>query len=391
MITNSRIKNLIETMLNEKAGNLSYDKMFKGDVSTYTHEWVQRWCDEPINPFCLEPTSREPINDGLDSYRYRFTLFILAFAEDKDVILEIVNGLVNSFSSNENIEVDGNKLSFEPYLQEYGPDFSEGSGHGIKRFEVSLSFSVVANSNVYNTKDIEVKFGDDEVPVLSIRQTHGKVDYVNIEGTVAGYDNDVNGSLNTNAFVVEAPVYKDGAIEDLINTKQKSNVIRNLDLKIGDITIIDQEKYAYRGYEISNRRNDLVAVYLFFERAKKEATIKINDLTVPILTHAVSTVFLTTSHNQPNVSQIKNLYLGNKTTAYTFTVADSSVNQEFIDEMYSLMLDSGDIINPFIDVELTIRDGVVYTKNLVITDITKEIVDGKDSYFSIKFLDGGDL
>ena len=53
--------------------------------------------------------------------------------------------------------------------------------------------------------------------------------------------------------------------------------------------------------------------------------------------------------------------------------------------MYSLMLDSGDIINPFIDVELTIRDGVVYTKNLVITDITKEIVDGKDSYFSIKF------
>lgn len=391
MITNSSIKNLIETMLNENAGYLNYDKMFKGEVSTYTHEWAQRWFEEPINPFCLEPTSREPINDGLDSYRFRFTLYILAFAEDKNIILEIINGLVNSFSSNENIEVAGNKLSFEPYLQEYGPDFSEGSGHGIKRFEVSLSFSVVANSNVYNTKNIEVKFGDVEVPVLSIRQTHGKVDYVNIEGSIEGYDNDVNGSLNTNAFVVEAPVYKGGAIESLINTKQKSNVIRTLDLKIGDITIIDQEQYAYRGYEISNRRNDLVAVYLFFERAKKEATITVNGLTVPILTHAVSTVFLTTSHNQPNVSAIKNLYLGKKTTAYAFTIADSSVNQDFIDEMYSLMLDSGDIINPFVDVELTIRDGVVYTKNLVITDITKEIVDGKDNYFSIKFLDGGDL
>lgn len=391
MITNSSIKNLIETLLNESAGTFGYDKMFKGDVSTYTQEWAQRWFNEPINPFCLEPTSREPINDGLGSFRYRFRLVIMAYFDDKAMMLDIVDNLVDTFSTNENMTIGNNKLSFEPYLQEYGPDFSESSGQGIKRFEVSLVFSLIVNSNVYNTKDIEVKFGDIEVPVLSIRQTHGKVDYVNIEGSVGGYDNGVNGSLNTNAFVVEAPVYKGGAIESLINTKQKSNVIRTLDLKIGDITIIDQEKYAYRGYEISNRRNDLVAVYLFFERAKKEATITIKGLTVPILTHAVSTVFLTTSHNQPNVSAIKNLYLGNKTTAYTFNIADSSVNQGFIDEMYSLMLDSGDIINPFIDVELTIRDGVVYTKNLVITDITKEIVDGKDSYFSIKFLDGGDL
>lgn len=391
MITNSSIKNLIETMLNENAGDLSYDKMFKGEVSTYTHEWAQRWFEEPINPFCLEPTSREPINDGLDSYRFRFTLFILAFAEDKNIILEIVNGLVNSFSSNENIEVQGNKLSFEPYLQEYGPDFSEGSGHGIKRFEVSLSFSIVANSNVYNTKDILFKMGGVEIPVISIKQTHGKIDYVNIEKTESGYENNVNSALNTNALVVEAAVFKGGPVESLINTNQKTNVVRVLDLDIGDIEIIEQEDYTYRGYEISNRRNNLVTVYLFFERAKKEATITINGLTVPILTHAVSTVFLTTPHNQPNVSAIKNLYLGNKTTAYTFNIADSSVNQDFIDEMYSLMLDSSDIINPFIDVELTIRDGVVYTKNLVITDITKEVVDGKDSYLSIKFLDGGDL
>lgn len=391
MITNNNIKNLIETMLNENAGEEGYNKMFKGEVSTYTHEWAQRWFEEPINPFCLEPTSREPVNDGLDSYRYRFTLFILAFAEDKDVILEIVNGLVNSFSSNENIEVVGNKLSFEPYLQEYGPDFSEGSGHGIKRFEVSLSFSIVANSNVYNTKDILFKMGGVEIPVISIKQTHGKIDYVNIEKTVSGYENNVNNALNTNSLVVEVAVFKGGPIESLINTNQKTNVIRVLDLDIGEIKIVEQKDYTYRGYEISNRRNNLVTVYLFFELAKKVATIKINDETVPILTHAVSTAFVLAPHNQPNVSQIKNIYLGNKTTAYAFSIADTTDNETFINQLYDLMLNEDDVINPFVEVEIKLANDTTYIKNLVITDITKEIVDGSDNYVSVKFLDGGEL
>ncbi len=389
MINNFDIKNLVESLLNEIGGDFGYDKTFKGDVSVYNHEWAQTWFDEPIVPFCLMPTSSEPINDGLGSVRNRYTLFVMAFSHDKQVSLQIIDTLAQYFSRNENISIRDYKLSFEPYIQEYGIDFSEGSGNAFQRFDISLDFSVDANNNVFNTKDIEFKIENRDVALNSIRYTHGKTNFINKAYNTRGYSSENQKNTNTNELVIEAFVIDDTIVSDILKSEQGVNYSYGISLSIGSVDIINGDVYKLDGFEFSNTRNNIATVFLYFSMVNETLKITIDDVEIPILDFAISTGVHTTPHTTYSNPSVKNLYLGNKTTAYAFNIAEDDRYSTLLSKLYQLLLNDAPE-RPLVDVSFDLRDMVV-DKRLMITSISKQNNNSAFSVIRVDFVDGGEL
>ena len=387
MINNLDIKNLVESLLNEIAGDFGYDKIFKGDVSVYNHEWAQRWFGEPIVPFCLMPTSSEPLNDGLGSVRNRYTLYVMAFSHDKQISLQIIDTLAQEFSKNENISIRDYKLSFEPYIQQYGIDFSEGSGNAFQRFDISLDFSVDANNNVFNTKDIVFTIDNRDVAVNSIRYTHGKTNYINKVYNERGVSGEHQKNLNTNELVVEAFVMDDTIVSDIMQSEQKVNIAYGIGLSIGGVDIINGDVYRLDGFEFSNTRNNIATVFLYFSIATETLKIKIDETEIPILDYAISTSVHSSPETTYGTPSVKNVYLGNRTTAYSFNISEDDRYSTVLEKLYRLLMDDGPE-SPFVDVEFDFRENPI-TKRLMIVGISKQNNNSAFSIIRVDFVEGG--
>ena len=88
-------------------------------------------------------------------------------------------------------------------------------------------------------------------------------------------------------------------VNELIETKQNTNITRQLTITNEALELVNG-KYKYEGYTIGSAvSDDNISAFLYFSIAKKDITITINQITVPVLNYAMSAGVDKLPHTSP--------------------------------------------------------------------------------------------
>lgn len=279
---------------------------------------------------------------------------------------------------------DGWEVKLTPTNVQYGADFSEGSGSGLRRFEALISLQGKA-TKYYTMSDVELKLNDITVPISSFKFDHGKANYVNKTSVV---ENDNTKNLNTNILVIESPLNGENTVVlELLNTKQKVNIEKDIKLVIGEIEIID-DAYEFLGYTLATSTTDnYMSTFLYFKLAGDKAFISIGGEEIPILDMGYSVKSGMLDHSSPNSNTIKNIWIG-RARAYVFNIAEA-----FEYDVLNLLEEEvagNPELPPIYTVSVSYK-GISFTKELIVDDISKESRETANSIITVTFVESGEI
>ena len=381
-MTNKKVLRFIENTLNQLSLYNNFDISFKGSLDVVTHDWRRKNFGLEITPFVLSATMFEPneLNNTID---FRYNLYIMPFAKDRVKIEYLMDELDKELTKK--VTIDGWNLNFRPVNITYGDDFSEGSGHGILRFETLYNFQGSATTNYVLSKDLELEIDGELVPVISLKWEHGKISYLNKVVEFEG-DNQIN--INKDNIILEVPLNPNNTIlQDFITTKQRVNIEKEILMKLGNVEIVNN-KYDYDGFTLSTGINNTsMSVFLYFSIVKDRDLIMLDDEEVPVLDFAIATKASTFTRDGLVDNISKSIYLG-KATSYAFIISEEQ-RYNVIKKMMGDLISNEDAKPIY---TLTIRlYGVDYVKTLLLDDIVKESKGTYNSTLKLVFLESGEL
>lgn len=381
MIKSKDIMNYIEGKLNSIAQENNFDIIFNGGVDVVDVDWRRKKFDIDQTPFSLATQNFEVVNGNIE---FRYALYIMPFSDDRQQIEFIMEELYSELSNNNIVMIEGWQISTRPVDITYGGDFSEGSGLGNQRFEVLLNFEGYA-TNYYTTRNLTLKVDGNELPILSLKYDNGKISYIN-KTSVVESNNAHN--LNTNILVIETPLgeLNNNALE-LISSRQKVNIEKEIELKINDNVIID-DIYEFDGFTFATSTSDQVMVaYLYFSYGKDKSFIEINGEQIPILDYAISSKNETLPHATLNSNIVKNLWLG-KARAYAFNIAEDN-EYEVLSLLYDDLVTENERV-PIYNVKINLN-GIEFEKSLILDEITKQSKDSANTVLTVTFVESGEF
>lgn len=382
MNTSELIKNYIEAKLNTLAQEHDFNIIFEGGVDFVDANWRREKFGIRETPFSLA-TIRNELGSTLNFIDLRYDLYIMPFEEDRGRIEYIID--LFYLEINEKFMIgDGWEVKLTPTNVQYGADFSEGSGSGLRRFEALISLQGKA-TKYYTMSDVELKLNDITVPISSFKFDHGKQNYVNKTDVV---ENDNTKNLNTNILVIETPLNGENTVGlELLNSKQKVNIEKNIKLVIGEIEIID-DAYEFLGYTLATSTTDnYMSTFLYFKLAGDKAFISINGEEIPILDMGYSVKSGLLDHSSPNSNTIKNIWIG-RARAYVFNIAEA-----FEYDVLNLLEEevAGNAELPPIYTVSVSYKGISFTKELIVDDISKESRETANSIITVTFVESGEI
>ena len=219
MITSIDIMNYIEGVLNSIAQTNDFDIIFNGGVDIVDAEYSRRMFGTKNTPFSLA-TNRFELTQNKGVVDFRYSLYIMPYADDREKIEYIMEELYTTLSNNTTLS-SGWQLKTRPINIQYGANFSEGAGKGIERFETILIFEGIATS-YYTNNDILLGVGDLIIPITSFKFDSGKVSYIN-KTTMVDSPNAHN--INNNMLILQSPLgINNMALTELIGSRQKVNI-----------------------------------------------------------------------------------------------------------------------------------------------------------------------
>lgn len=382
MNTSELIKNYVEAELNRLAQENDFDIIFVGGVDFVDANWRREKFGVRETPFALA-TIRNEINSSLNLIDLRYDLYMMPFAEDRGRVEYIVEEFYRSIQNSFNIGDDW-VVELLPTNVEYGADFSEGSGSGFRRFETLISLQGKA-TKYYTFKSVNLFIDDIKVPLRSFKFDHGKANYVNKTSVV---ENDNTKNLNTNMLVLESPLEVDNTIiMDLINSKQKVNIEKNIKFVLSGLEIID-ENYEFLGYTLANSVDNMyITAFLYFKLAGDKSTITINGEEIPILDMSYSVKSMLLDHQPPNSNISKSIWTG-KARAYAFNISEA-FEYDTLEALEKEIVGDGEL-KPVYVVSVAYK-GITFTKEMVMDELVKETKETANSIITVTFLESGEL
>lgn len=390
MIRSEKLKNHIETQLNLIAQeDFNYDIHFRGEVDFYDYEWVKRSFESiendpkgiQVTPFVLTTNLYQRARDNNNDFNFRYTIIALPKEEDREKVREVYHRLGEVL---DRVVIDGFNIRFVPTNVSFGADFSEGSGFGTKRFEAIFELEGVA-SNSLNLDNIELKFGDYNIPLSSFKYEHSKTNLLNYEQEI----NDPEYAyINNNLLVVETILANgDETIQKLLNKRQTVNMKENITLKVNGETIID-DVYDFENFALRyDKTSDRLVALLYFEYEAYKMYITINGEQIPIIDFAVNMVANTEPHPNEETNIIKSIYLG-KAVSYAFNIVEND-NFNLLETLYDDLLGDNERM-PIYDLVIELGSRV-YEKRSLLTEISKENKGTAKNIITVNFVDGSEL
>lgn len=310
--------NYIESLLNGIAIENDFNIMFRGGVDFVDEDWRRKNFGVEITPFALVPNHFEQAQGGT-IIDFRYSLYIMPFSDDRERINVILDELEKRLQLSTKIETF--TITTTPINTTYGSDFSEGSGHGILRFEALMLFNGIATSNYNMIHDSELKFGENVIPLLSFKWQHGKTNYINIDSEL---DNANNVNNNIDTLVVETPLSPFNTyVLNLLNKKDTVNISKNLKLKVGDSTLIDKD-YTFDTHILgSSISQNAMSVFLYFSPKKEIETIIINGQVVPITSKKIVLNVSSLPHDSFVSNTLSSIFM-KRTVSYGFVISKDS-------------------------------------------------------------------
>lgn len=382
MITSKQIANYIEAVLNTISATNDLDIDFNGGVDVVDIDWRRNNFGINTTPFSLA-TQRFEVDANLGNVDLRYSLYLMPFSDDREKIEYIMEEFYTILRNQ--FEIDDWQLNFQPINIEYGADFSEGSGLGFQRFEILLTFEGRA-TNYFTFKDLELTIENVKIPILSFKNDHGKVSYINKTSVV---DSNNAHNLNTNMLVIETPLSPENTVGlELLSSRQKVNIDKRIKITLPNGVVIIDDDFEYEGstFAAGTTTNYLTA-FLYFSYAKDKSYISINGQEIPILDYAISSKNSHLEHTNPMSNTVKNLWLA-RARAYAFNIAEDD-EYEVLD---ALMEDlAGETEQKPVYLVVMNLKGLEITKELVIDDITKESKETSNSIITITFVESGEF
>lgn len=382
MITSKQIANYIEAVLNTMSATNDLDIDFNGGVDVVDIDWRRNNFGINTTPFSLA-TQRFEADSNLGNVDLRYALYLMPFSNDRDKIEYIMEEFYTILRNQ--FEIDDWQLNFQPINIEYGADFSEGSGLGFQRFEILLTFEGRA-TNYFTFKDLELTIDNVKIPILSFKNDHGKVSYINKTSVV---DSNNAHNLNTNMLVIETPLSPENTIGlELLSSRQKVNIDKRIKITLPNGIVIIDDDFEYEGstFAAGTTTNYLTA-FLYFSYAKDKSYISINGQEIPILDYAISSKNSYLEHTNPESNTVKNLWLA-RARAYAFNIAEDD-EYEVLDALIEDLAGETEQ-KPIYLVVMNIK-GLEITKELAIDDITKESKETSNSIITITFIESGEF
>ena len=382
MITSKQIANYIEAVLNTISATNDLDIDFNGGVDVVDIDWRRNNFGINTTPFSLA-TQRFEADSNLGNVDLRYALYLMPFSNDRDKIEYIMEEFYTILRNQ--FEIDDWQLNFQPINIEYGADFSEGSGLGFQRFEILLTFEGRA-TNYFTFKDLELTIDNVKIPILSFKNDHGKVSYINKTSVV---DSNNAHNLNTNMLVIETPLSPENTVGlELLSSRQKVNIDKRIKITLPNGIVIIDDDFEYEGstFAAGTTTNYLTA-FLYFSYAKDKSYISINGQEIPILDYAISSKNSYLEHTNPESNTVKNLWLA-RARAYAFNIAEDD-EYEVLDALIEDLAGETEQ-KPIYLVVMNIK-GLEITKELAIDDITKESKETSNSIITITFIESGEF
>lgn len=382
MITSKQIANYIEAVLNTISATNDLDIDFNGGVDVVDIDWRRNNFGINTTPFSLA-TQRFEADSNLGNVDLRYALYLMPFSDDREKIEYIMEEFYTILRNQ--FEIDDWQLNFQPINIEYGADFSEGSGLGFQRFEILLTFEGRA-TNYFTFKDLELTIDNVKIPILSFKNDHGKVSYINKTSVV---DSNNAHNLNTNMLVIETPLSPENTIGlELLSSRQKVNIDKRIKITLPNGIVIIDDDFEYEGstFAAGTTTNYLTA-FLYFSYAKDKSYISINGQEIPILDYAISSKNSYLEHTNPESNTVKNLWLA-RARAYAFNIAEDD-EYEVLDALIEDLAGETEQ-KPIYLVVMNIK-GLEITKELAIDDITKESKETSNSIITITFIESGEF
>lgn len=382
MITSKQIANYIEAVLNTISATNDLDIDFNGGVDVVDIDWRRNNFGINTTPFSLA-TQRFEADSNLGNVDLRYALYLMPFSDDREKIEYIMEEFYTILRNQ--FEIDNWQLNFQPINIEYGADFSEGSGLGFQRFEILLTFEGRA-TNYFTFKDLELTIDNVKIPILSFKNDHGKVSYINKTSVV---DSNNAHNLNTNMLVIETPLSPENTIGlELLSSRQKVNIDKRIKITLPNGIVIIDDDFEYEGstFAAGTTTNYLTA-FLYFSYAKDKSYISINGQEIPILDYAISSKNSYLEHTNPESNTVKNLWLA-RARAYAFNIAEDD-EYEVLDALIEDLAGETEQ-KPIYLVVMNIK-GLEITKELAIDDITKESKETSNSIITITFIESGEF
>lgn len=382
MITSKQIANYIEAVLNTISATNDLDIDFNGGVDVVDIDWRRNNFGINTTPFSLA-TQRFEADSNLGNVDLRYALYLMPFSNDRDKIEYIMEEFYTILRNQ--FDIDDWQLNFQPINIEYGADFSEGSGLGFQRFEILLTFEGRA-TNYFTFKDLELTIDNVKIPILSFKNDHGKVSYINKTSVV---DSNNAHNLNTNMLVIETPLSPENTIGlELLSSRQKVNIDKRIKITLPNGIVIIDDDFEYEGstFAAGTTTNYLTA-FLYFSYAKDKSYISINGQEIPILDYAISSKNSYLEHTNPESNTVKNLWLA-RARAYAFNIAEDD-EYEVLDALIEDLAGETEQ-KPIYLVVMNIK-GLEITKELAIDDITKESKETSNSIITITFIESGEF
>lgn len=382
MITSKQIANYIEAVLNTISATNDLDIDFNGGVDVVDIDWRRNNFGINTTPFSLA-TQRFEADSNLGNVDLRYALYLMPFSDDREKIEYIMEEFYTILRNQ--FEIDDWQLNFQPINIEYGADFSEGSGLGFQRFEILLTFEGRA-TNYFTFKDLELTIDNVKIPILSFKNDHGKVSYINKTSVV---DSNNAHNLNTNMLVIETPLSPENTVGlELLSSRQKVNIDKRIKITLPNGIVIIDDDFEYEGstFAAGTTTNYLTA-FLYFSYAKDKSYISINGQEIPILDYAISSKNSYLEHTNPESNTVKNLWLA-RARAYAFNIAEDD-EYEVLDALIEDLAGETEQ-KPIYLVVMNIK-GLEITKELAIDDITKESKETSNSIITITFIESGEF
>lgn len=381
MITSENIMLYFESRLNSIAQTNGIEILFKGGLDVVDEDYRRRLFGVQYTPFSLATQRFEP-RESNNIVDFRYSLYAMAFETDRELAEFIMDELYITLSKS--FMIGGWQLKAKPINLTYGGKYTEGSGTGIERFEILLQFDGVATKYLTNA-DITLMFDDMNVPITSFKYDSGKVSYINKTSVL---DSGNNHNLNSNVLVIESPLSLiNDALNEFIGSRQKVNIEKHINLKVGDVVVID-DLFEFEGYTISSSSTqDTLSAYLYFSYASDKTYIIIDDEEIPILDYAIAMKSETIPHNTANSNTGVNIWLG-EAKAYSFNISED-YEYEVMNKLMNNL--TSDIVNvPIYFVTMNIK-GLLIEKTFVLDEIVKESRETSNSVLRVTFVESGEL